>query len=96
MKSNSYLISQDELNQRAEILKALGHPLRLYIVYVLAFSERSVGALVKILGTKQSHTSQQLSILKYRGIIKARRVGNVVYYSIRNLAVLKIIEAWEF
>ena len=55
--------------------------------------ERSVGDLVKTLGTKQSHTSQQLSILKYRGVLKSRRNGNVVYYFIEHGGIKKIMAA---
>lgn len=96
MKSMPTLIEENELEKRYEILKALAHPLRLQIIHILATSERSVGSLVKIIGAKQSNTSQQLSILKYRGIIKARRVGNVVYYSVNNQAargILNILDA---
>jgi DNA-binding transcriptional ArsR family regulator len=43
------------------------------------------------LGTKQSLTSQQLSILKSRGVLKSRRNGNVVYYSLENSGIKNIM-----
>ena len=42
----------------------------------------SVGKLVEMLEAKQSLTSQQLSIMKYSRLLKSRRNGNVVYYSL--------------
>ena len=85
------LIPQETLEKKAEMLKAVAHPIRLQIINILMNGELSVGNLVKILGTKQSLTSQQLSILKLRGVLKARRNGNVVYYSLENNGIKKII-----
>ena len=69
---SSELIREDTLERMAETLKAIAHPVRLQIVNILMNGERSVGDLVKTLGTKQSLTSQQLSILKSRGVLKSR------------------------
>ena len=85
------LIREDALEKMAETLKAVAHPVRLQIVNILMNGERSVGELVKALGTKQSLTSQQLSILKSRGVLKSRRNGNVVYYSLNNGGIKKIM-----
>ena len=75
----------------AEILKAIAHPMRLQIVNILMTGERSVGDLVRMLGTKQSLTSQQLSILKSRGVLRSRRDGNVVFYYIQNDGIKNIV-----
>ena len=85
------LIPEEKLEKKAETLKAVAHPIRLQIVNILMNGERSVGDLVKRLGTKQSLTSQQLSILKSRGVLKSRRNGNVVYYSLENNGIKNII-----
>ena len=85
------LIPEETLEKKAETLKAVAHPIRLQIVNILMNGERSVGDLVKRLGTKQSLTSQQLSILKSRGVLKSRRNGNVVYYSLENNGIKNII-----
>ena len=87
----SELIQEEKLEQMAEILKAVAHPVRLQIVNILLNGERSVGELVKALGTKQSLTSQQLSILKSRGVVKNRRNGNVVFYSIGDNGIKNIM-----
>jgi DNA-binding transcriptional ArsR family regulator len=85
------LIREDRLEKMVETLKAVAHPVRLEIVNILRKGERSVGELVKALGTKQSATSQQLSILKLSGVLKSRRNGNVVYYSIENTSMKNIM-----
>ena len=85
------LIQEDTLEKMAETLKAIAHPVRLQIVNILMNGERSVGELVRTLGTKQSLTSQQLSILKSRGVLKSRRNGNVVFYSLHNDGIKNIM-----
>ena len=91
VRSSSELIQEDTLEKMAETLKAIAHPVRLQIVNILMNGERSVGELVKTLGTKQSLTSQQLSILKSRGVLKSRRNGNVVFYSLKNDGIKNIM-----
>ena len=90
---SSDLIKEDTLEKMAETLKAVAHPIRLQITNILMNGEQSVGELVKKLGTKQSLTSQQLSILKSRGVLKSRRNGNVVYYSVVQSGIRNIIAA---
>jgi DNA-binding transcriptional ArsR family regulator len=87
------LMRRNALEKMAETLRAIAHPVRLQIVNILMNGERSVGEMVKTLGTKQSLTSQQLSILKLKGLLKSRRKGNVVYYFIENTSIKKIITA---
>ena len=91
VRLSTKLIQEDTLEKMAETLKAIAHPVRLQIVNILMNGESSVGELVKTLGTKQSLTSQQLSILKSRGVLKSRRNGNVVYYSLQNSGVKNIM-----
>ena len=79
------------LQQAAEILKALGHPLRLRIVELLERRELTVTELRRALGAPQAHTSQQLGRLRVLGLVRTRRDGNRVYYSIANPAVIKVV-----
>jgi ArsR family transcriptional regulator len=90
---SSDLIQDDTLERMAETLKAVAHPIRLQIVNILMNGEQSVGELVKKLGTKQSLTSQQLSILKSRRVLRSRRNGNVVYYSLEHNGMKNIVAA---
>ena len=85
------LIPEEPLEKMAEILKVLSHPVRFKIVNILMSGERFVGEFMERLGMKQSLTSQQLSILKSRGVLKSRRNGNFTYYSIKNSGVRNIM-----
>lgn len=75
----------------AEVLKAVAHPIRLQIVEVLEAGEMSVGEIVEALGEKQAITSQQLNIMKDKGILTSRREGARVYYRIENENVIRVL-----
>jgi len=75
----------------AEVLKAVAHPLRLMIVAVLQGGERSVGEIMDALGEKQAITSQQLNLMKDRGVLAARREGAKVFYRIQNPNVIRVL-----
>lgn len=64
----------------ADVIKALGHPLRLRIVALLCSSEAYVGELARTLGTSQALISQQLRVLRMHGLVTAERSDGRVYY----------------
>ena len=73
-------------------LKAMGHPLRLNILCILAGAEElSVQDLVDRVGTSQSNISQHLSILRDKHILHSRKDANKVYYRIGDQKVLQLI-----
>ena len=75
----------------AEILKAVAHPVRLQIVELLEAKEMCVGDIVTALGGKQAITSQQLNMMKDKGVLNCRRNGTKVYYRIENQNVLRLL-----
>ena len=75
----------------AEVLKAVAHPIRLRIVELLQAGEMCVGDIVDALGGKQAITSQQLNMMKARGVLSRRRDGARVYYRIENKNVIKLL-----
>ncbi|MBN2138440.1 MAG: helix-turn-helix transcriptional regulator [Sedimentisphaerales bacterium] len=75
----------------AEVLKAVAHPVRLQIVELLTPGEMCVGDIVEALGEKQAMTSQQLNMMKDKGVLGSRRDGSKVYYHIRNKNVIKLL-----
>jgi len=77
--------------QAAEVLKAVAHPIRLQIVEVLEDGERSVNEIAEAVGEKQAITSQQLSLMKDKGIVGARREGARVFYQIQNENVIRVL-----
>lgn len=66
----------------AQTFQALADPTRTRIMYALTKGERSVGELAVIAGTSPSATSHQLKSLRDLRIVKFRRVGTYIYYSV--------------
>jgi len=75
----------------AEVLRAVAHPARLQIVELLVPGEMCVGDIVQAVGEKQSITSQQLNMMKDKGVLGSRRDGTKVYYHIENKNVIKLL-----
>ena len=75
----------------AEVLKAVAHPIRLKIVELLQDEEMCVSDIVKAISGKQSITSQQLNMMKDKGVLGCRREGARVYYRIENKSVIKLL-----
>lgn len=67
---------------KAELCKTFSDPKRLMIISELRGGEKSVGELVEILQSPQAVVSRHLAILRHRGIVKARREGVSIYYSL--------------
>lgn len=73
---------------QADICKTLASPKRLEIISALKDGEKSVTELVEALGVPKANVSQHLSMMRNKGILKARREGVNIYYSISNPKVL--------
>lgn len=84
-------IDQARIDRAAEVLKTVAHPVRLRIVELLESGEKSVNELKDLLGVTQPLTSQHLSQMRMRGVLGSRREGALVYYSITNPDVVKVI-----
>src|SRR3989338_3280686 len=86
------LIDRDEdIQQAAQAIKAIAHPLRLKILCVLGDQEISVQDIVDQVGTSQSNISQHLAILRDKGVLATRKDANRVYYRIGDLRTLKLV-----
>ena len=88
----SKLIDREEdIQQAAQAIKAIAHPLRLKILCVLGDQEISVQDIVDQVGTSQSNISQHQAILRDKGILATRKDANRVYYRIGDLRTLKLV-----
>ncbi len=72
----------ESLEQVADIIKCLGHPLRLRILDALEDGEMTVSELQERVGEQQATVSRQLSTLRGRRVVDSRRDGLNVYYRI--------------
>lgn len=66
----------------AKFLKSMANPARLMVLCQLSIGESSVGELERIVGISQSGLSQHLAVLRREGIVKTRRVGQTILYSL--------------
>ena len=84
---------EKELAVKAELLKALAHPVRLCIVKgLLDRGECNVGNMQGCLGLPQSTISQNLAKLRVSGIVTARREGLEVFYSVEDPVIRRLVQ----
>ena len=80
----------EKFEQKAEILKAIAHPVRLCILRGLAMDgESNVGKMTTCLEIPQATVSQHLAKMKAVGIIKGKRKGTQVIYTLTNAGNIK-------
>ena len=84
-------IYEDELNCLAQIYKVLGDPTRLKIVMALNGGEMCVCDLSAYLGLSESAVSHQLRRLKDLSLVKHRRDGQILYYSLDDKHVADLL-----
>ncbi|MHA3980658.1 ArsR/SmtB family transcription factor [Halovulum sp. GXIMD14794] len=82
----------DRATQAADFLRALGQESRLIILCALTQGERSVTELEQLLSARKAAVSQQLARLRLQGLVKTRRDGKNIYYSLTDDRPRKIIE----
>ena len=84
-------IADAVLENAAQVIKCLGHPLRLRLLEVLEHGEHSVSELQAASGANQAAVSEQLAILRGRGVVGARRDGSFVLYRLTEPKVRRIL-----
>ena len=80
-------------NGNLELLKALSEETRYRIVEVLLKGERCACVLPSLIDRTQSNTSMHLAKLLGSGVLKSRRDGKKIFYSIKNLKVCDVFKA---
>ena len=80
-------------DREAEILKVLGHPVRLKIVAGLMSQSCNVKKIWECLELPQATVSQHLALLKNKGIIVGKRDGVEVFYQVTSVEARKIVES---
>lgn len=86
------LLPEDEvLYDLAELFKIFGDSTRIKILYALLESELCVCDIAKLMEVTQSAVSHQLRVLKNSKLVKFRREGKTVYYSLADDHVIRIL-----
>ncbi|WP_168627672.1 metalloregulator ArsR/SmtB family transcription factor [Cryobacterium sp. BB307] len=76
---------------KAELFKALAHPVRVRALEQLVQGERSVGDLADSIDAELTQLSQQLAVLRRAGVVVTRRDGNTIYYSVRDPRIAELL-----
>lgn len=82
---------EEELNDLAELFKIFGDATRIRILFVLFEAEVCVCDLAETLNMTQSAISHQLRILKDSKLVKFRRDGKIIFYSLDDEHVRNIL-----
>lgn len=89
-KERTELLKQ--ARRASDLLKALSHESRLLILCLLTESEKSVSEIEEIMGMPQAAVSQQLARLRSDGLVKTRREGRSIFYSISDGEVASVVD----
>ena len=87
----STLPSDDESERLAELFKNFGDATRIRILYALYEEEICVNDLSELLNMSQPAISHQLRILKQSRLIRSRREGRLIYYSLADEHVRNLL-----
>ena len=82
----------EEYARLAELLRLFGDPTRVKLLHALELRELCVCDLAALLGVTKSAVSHQLKALRLADLVKFRREGQVVYYSLADDHVRAILE----
>lgn len=88
---NKTMPEETELYDLAELFKVFGDSTRIRILFVLFEAEVCVCDLAQVLNMTQSAISHQLRILKQNKLVKSRREGKSIFYSLADEHVRTII-----
>lgn len=88
VKSNS--LSDEEVMRLSEIFKVLGDGTRVKLLHALSQEELCVCDLTKVVGMSQSLVSHQLRVLRNLRLVKYRKEGKMVYYSLDDAHIINL------
>jgi DNA-binding transcriptional ArsR family regulator len=93
IKNNLELPDQDAIDRAVKLFSTVSHPVRLLVLITLSRKGPTcAGELQKIAKIEQSAISHQLKVLKTAGLVKWKRDGKQIIYSIMDQHVVHIIE----
>jgi ArsR family transcriptional regulator len=86
-------LGESDLLHASEIFKTLADPTRLRILHRLAAGDACVHELCEWLSMSQPAVSHQLRLLRVQRLVKARRAGREIYYSLEDEHVMSLVAA---
>ncbi len=85
-------LSPDTAQALAETFRVLGDPTRIRLIAAMATAERCVGALAALVGMSESAVSHQLRMLRAARLVRTRRAGRQVFYTLDDGHILALFE----
>jgi len=76
---------------KAEIVQAVGHPIRLAIIEFLSLGEQCVCDIVEHVGAQRSNVSRHLSVMLKAGVLECRKEGLRMIYTLRTRCVVDFL-----
>lgn len=89
------IISPQQFEERAKVMKAMAHPSRLMMIDELSRGERCVCDIQVLIGHDMSTVSKHLTVLKKAGIVEDERRGKQVYYRLKVPCILNFFHCVE-
>ena len=91
MKNSNAKNDAERFQLQADFVQAIAHPIRLAVVDVLRDGEVCVCEIAGLVGAERSNVSRHLAVMLRAGILKTRKEGLNVYYSLRTPCVLEFL-----
>ena len=91
LDSEEILLDEDELIEMAELFKMFGDSTRIKILSVLFAGEKCVQEITDATGSSQSAVSHQLRLLKQARLVRSRRSGKQIFYTLADDHVKTIL-----
>jgi DNA-binding transcriptional ArsR family regulator len=89
------LLEVEALQQAAEYLRALGHPVRLRMVEMLLGGRYTVGELAQACQIRSHAASEHLRLMQRCGFLACRRAGRRKYYQVADPCLRKLMDCIE-
>jgi DNA-binding transcriptional ArsR family regulator len=77
---------------KAEFFKTLAHPARIRVLELLRDGPLTVGEMIEDVGLEQSHLSQQLAVMRRANILRSRKEGTRVQYTVVDPRIFQLLE----
>ena len=88
---NKAMLPEEILLRLAETFRVLGDPTRVRILHALSLEELCVCDIASLLGTTKSAVSHQLRLLRSLRVVKYRKDGRIVYYSLEDSHIANLL-----
>lgn len=88
--SNVYLMDDHDAVRLSEVFKVLGDPTRIKIIFALSKCDLCVCDIAETIGMTQSAVSHQLRLMRSMKLVKYRKEGKSVYYSLDDDHILQL------